>query len=228
MKAELLATFGDDLMVVNTARVSMHRRHDAFDPQSDVSLIRYLAREGHWSPFSHPKAQFSLCMPIFTARQWEKHRVGATRAYDIYDHNEVSRRYVDSEPEFYHPEVWRSRPAGNIKQGSGAPLPDNEQRRASTLLNEAHFFAKDTYRLLLEANVAPEQARMVLPQSMYTTWIETGSLYYWSRLCLLRLDNHAQQDIRMITKRIYDAMEEAFPVSWNALMSDIIAPRETP
>ena len=228
MQAKLLATFGDDLMVVNTARVSMSKRHKSFDPDSDTSLIRYLAREGHWSTFSHPKAQFSVHMPIFTARQWEKHRVGSTRAYDIYDHNEVSRRYIDSEPEFYAPEVWRSRPAGNIKQGSGAPLPDNEQSGCRWILTSAYNDAKTAYRDLLDSGVAPEQARMVLPQSMYTTWIETGSLYYWSRLCLLRLDDHAQQEIRMITRQIYDAMAEAFPVSWNALMLDVAVPRETP
>lgn len=218
MKAELLCTFGDDLMVVNTARVSMGKWHEEFDPQSDTRLIDYLAREGHWSPFSHPKATFRLHLPIFVARQWEKHRVGCVRGYDIYDQNEVSRRYVDGEPGFFHPTEWRSRPEGNIKQGSGEALNDIGQDLCHEILTWAHKQTLACYKDLLDIGVAPEQARMVLPQSMHTQWIETGSLAYWARLCGLRIDAHAQREINDLACQVSAQMETAFPVSWAALM----------
>ena len=217
MKAEILAVFGNDLMVVNTARVSMGKWHEEFDPQSDTRLIDYLAREGHWSPFSHPKATFRLHLPIFVARQWEKHRVGCVRGYDIYDQNEQSRRYVDGEPEFFVPDQWRSRPDGSIKQGSGEPLTAKMHDICTEILEEAHEHAKDAYLYLLQRGVAPEQARMVLPQTMYTQWIETGSLAYWHRLCDLRMDAHAQREINDLACQVSAQMETTFPVSWAAL-----------
>ena len=218
MKAKLLAVFGDDLMVVNAARVSMAKHHDTFDQESDTRLINYLARENHFSPFCHPKAQFRIELPIFVARQWEKHRIGAVRGYDIYDQSEVSRRYVDDAPVFFVPTEWRSRPNGNIKQGSGAPLAEEASRIADAALKMAHAQTRDSYIALLEAGVAPEQARMVLPQTMYTQWIETGSLVYWARLCRLRLDSHAQREIRDLAAQVSEQMAQAFPVSWAALM----------
>lgn len=218
MKAELLCTFGDDLMVVNTARVSMGKWHEEFDPQSDTRLIDYLAREGHWSPFSHPKATFRLHLPIFVARQWEKHRVGCVRGYDIYDQNEMSRRYVDDEPTFFVPDQWRSRPDGNIKQGSGEALNDIGQDLCHEILTWAHKQTLACYKDLLDIGVAPEQARMVLPQSMHTQWIETGSLAYWARLCGLRIDAHAQREICDLATQVAEQMASAFPVSWAALM----------
>ena len=217
MKAELLAVFGDDLMVVNTARVSMGKRHDTFDQESDTRLINYLARENHFSPFCHPKAQFRIELPIFVARQWEKHRIGAVRGYDIYDQSEVSRRYVDDEPEFFVPSEWRSRPDGNIKQGSGQELDRTSSAACKFDLESIHIHAVDTYNALLKRGVAPEQARMVLPQTMYTQWIETGSLAYWHRLCDLRMDAHAQREINDLACQVSAQMETAFPVSWAAL-----------
>ena len=217
MKAEILAVFGNDLTVVNAARVSMDKWHAEFDPQSDTRLIDYLAREGHWSPFSHPKATFRLHLPIFVARQWEKHRVGCVRGYDIYDQNEMSRRYVDDEPEFFVPTEWRSRPDGNIKQGSGEPLSSQDQSYLHYLLINIHERALDGYRDMLIRGVAPEQARMVLPQSMYTQWVETGSLAYWHRLCDLRTDPHAQREINDLACQVSAQMETIFPVSWAAL-----------
>ena len=220
MKATLLGTFGDDLMVVNAARVSMAKHHDTFDPESDTKLIRYLAREGHWTPFSHPKAMFRVELPIFVARQWEKHRIGAVRGYDIYDQNEVSRRYVDDEPTFFVPDQWRSRPDGSIKQGSGEPLSPQDQSYLHYLLINIHEHALDGYRDMLIRGVAPEQARMVLPQTMYTQWVETGSLAYWARLCDLRIDSHAQREIHDLAAQVAQEMAQAFPVSWQALMTN--------
>lgn len=218
MKAELLSVYGDDLMVVNTARVSMGKWHTEFDDVADRRLINYLARENHFTPFCHPKATFRLHLPIFVARQWERHRVGAVRGYDMYDQNEVSRRYVDDEPGFFHPTEWRSRPDGNIKQGSGEALNDIGQDLCHEILTWAHKQTLACYKDLLDIGVAPEQARMVLPQSMHTQWIETGSLAYWARLCGLRIDAHAQREINDLACQVSAQMETAFPVSWAALM----------
>jgi len=218
MKAELLSVYGDDLMVVNTARVSMGKWHTEFDDVADRRLINYLARENHFTPFCHPKATFRLHLPIFVARQWERHRVGAVRGYDMYDQNEVSRRYVDDEPGFFHPTEWRSRPDGNIKQGSGEALNDIGQDLCHEILTWAHKQMLACYKDLLDIGVAPEQARMVLPQSMHTQWIETGSLAYWARLCGLRIDAHAQREICDLATQVAERMAQSFPVSWAALM----------
>jgi thymidylate synthase (FAD) len=218
MKAELLKVFGDDLMVVNTARVSMGKWHTEFDPETDTKLINYLAANRHWSPFSHPKAQFLLELPLFVARQWEKHRVGAVRGYDIYDQNEISRRYVDDTPRFWVPDKWRQRPHGSIKQGSGEEVHQDTAYWATTRYTSAVDSAVVVYHELLAMGIAPEQARIVLPQSMYTSWIETGSLAYWARVCSLRLDAHAQLEIRELARQVYEQMAEKFPVSWAALM----------
>lgn len=218
MKAELLSVYGDDLMVVNTARVSMGKWHTEFDDVADRRLINYLARENHFTPFCHPKATFRLHLPIFVARQWERHRVGAVRGYDMYDQNEVSRRYVDDEPGFFHPTEWRSRPDGNIKQGSGEALNDIGQDLCHEILTWAHKQTLACYKDLLDIGVAPEQARMVLPQSMHTQWIETGSLAYWARLCGLRIDAHAQREICDLATQVAEQMAQSFPVSWAALM----------
>ena len=218
MKAELLSVYGDDLMVVNTARVSMGKWHTEFDDVADRRLINYLARENHFTPFCHPKATFRLHLPIFVARQWERHRVGAVRGYDMYDQNEVSRRYVDDEPEFFAPKEWRSRPTENIKQGSGEALNAIGQNLCYGILVWTQKQALASYKDLLDIGVAPEQARMVLPQSMYTQWIETGSLAYWARLCGLRIDAHAQREICDLATQVAEQMASAFPVSWAALM----------
>ena len=218
MKAELLSVYGDDLMVVNTARVSMGKWHTEFDDVADRRLINYLARENHFTPFCHPKATFRLHLPIFVARQWERHRVGAVRGYDMYDQNEMSRRYVDDEPTFFVPDQWRSRPDGNIKQGSGEALNDIGQDLCHEILTWAHKQTLACYKDLLDIGVAPEQARMVLPQSMHTQWIETGSLAYWARLCGLRIDAHAQREICDLATQVAEQMAQSFPVSWAALM----------
>jgi thymidylate synthase (FAD) len=216
MNAELISTFGDDLMVVNSARVSFGKWKAALD-DGDKKLIKYLAKHGHWSPFAHPKAQFRVSMPFFIARQWEKHRIGAVRGYDVYDHNEVSRRYVDDEPTFFAPDEWRTRPSASIKQGSGKVLDARAQYRVEQTYANALDVCKHAYKTLLSWGVAPEQVRMVLPVSTYTTWIETGSLLYWANLVNLRVERHAQQEIQALAKQVEDQMAEKFPLSWAAL-----------
>ena len=169
MKAELIDVFGNDRMVADSARVSFASTAEDYSDERVAKLIRFLAREGHVNPFFHPQARFRLTAPIFVARQWFRSTVGVARS-------EVSRRYVDTEPEFFVPDQWRARPDKSIKQGSGEPCYD--QHYPSAIYAEAMIHAKLAYRRLLEHGVAPEQARMVLPQSMYTSWIESGSLFY--------------------------------------------------
>lgn len=147
-------------------------------------------------------------MPIFVAREWYRHQIGFAR-------NEVSRRYVDSEPEMYLPTCVRERDV-KLKQGSKATeVADHET--ALALINEANEFAKSAYTRLLALGTAPEVARTVLPQGMYTEFIETGSLAAYSRLCALRLDPSAQWEIRQYADAVSSLMEKAFPVSWKAL-----------
>jgi thymidylate synthase (FAD) len=211
MNAELLQVMGDDLMVVNAARVSVDKHHEVFD-ESDARLIKYLYDHEHISPFFHAQIQMRIKAPIFVARQWFRSNIGVAR-------NEVSRRYVDSEPEFFVPEIWRSRPEGSIKQGSGDALPEGKQFECNRTYKDVMDMMRDYYRHLLFLGVAPEQARMILPQSMYTTWIETGSLAYWARVCNLRLDAHAQGEIQDLAKRVSDLITPHFPVSWPALLN---------
>jgi len=215
MKVKLLEHMGDDLSVVNAARVSLGRWHDEFTG-ADARLIRYLAEHKHWEPFAHPQVSFRIKAPIFVARQLQKHRVG-------FAWNEISRRYVDEEPEFYEPDCWRRR-ADDIKQGSSSdkvdldPILERETDAGCTSLpNELYVSALETYRALIELDVCPEQARMVLPQAMYTEWVWTGSLLGWSRVYNLRADKHAQLETQQIAQMIGSHMLNLYPFSWRAL-----------
>jgi thymidylate synthase (FAD) len=217
-RVELLDHFGNDLMVVNMARNSMNKWHDQLE-EGDERLIKYLAMpEGnpllvHKSPFFHPKLQFRFEMPIFVARQWDRHIVGA-------DKSEVSRRYVDKDFNFFMPSSWRSRPEKSIKQGSGADLDVLTQARLDLALEVHHNASLSLYNAMLAQGVCPEQARMVLPQSMETTFIQTGSLYFYANLCKLRLDKHAQVEIREYAQEVSDIIEPLFPISWKYLVKE--------
>lgn len=204
---EYLDHMGSDLTVVNAARVSFHKEHDEFDYKTDRGLIKYLAKHNHWSPFAHCSASFRVKAPIFVARQLVKHTVG-------FSWNEVSRRYVDEEPEFYIPEVWRAK-AENVKQGSSDEAVDISrgfsEKMASNSLAD--------YRVLLLEGVCPEQARMVLPQNTMTEWIWTGTLYAWARMCQLRMDSHTQKETRVVAEKVHKTMWELFPTSWEFLMN---------
>jgi len=206
---ELLGTFGDDLTVVNAARVSFSKESLQMTG-GDEKLIKYLAKHNHTSPFFHPQIRLRLKMPIFVAREWFRHTVGFAR-------NEVSRRYVDTEPECYMPDCESIRERdSNKKQGSKSTAVDNADYAKECIADLTHSCI-DTYNALLAANVAPEVARMVLPQSMYTEFIETASLYAYARLCKLRLSPDAQYEIRLYAQAVSDLLEKAFPVSWAAL-----------
>jgi thymidylate synthase (FAD) len=205
---ECIEKFGDDLTVVNAARVSFDKVSTSLT-EGDKKLINYLAKHDHTSPFFHPQVRFRIKMPIFVAREWYRHTIGFAR-------NEVSRRYVDSPPQCWvpSPEDIRERDP-NAKQGSKANAVEDTWK----LMDEQVTSALKTYDELLKKGVAPEIARVILPQSMYTEFIETGSIAAYARLCHLRLGADAQKEIRMYASLVDACLMEAFPVSWKALQS---------
>ncbi len=207
MNVELIDTMGTDLTVVNAARVSYSKTKDAFDVVKDEKLIKYLAEHNHWSPFAHASLQFRIKAPIFVARQLVKHQVGLAW-------NEVSRRYVDFPPELYKPETWRGRPK-NSKQGSDGEIKLDQTIEYS--MESAMESCLITYNTLLEKGVAPEQARMVLPQSMMTEWYWSGTLYAFSRICNLRCKPDTQKETRDVADEINKLCDSKFPRSWKAL-----------
>lgn len=207
--AELLDVFGDDLTVVNAARVSFAKESTVLDPR-DSKLITYLAKHDHITPFFHPQARLRLKMPIYVAREWFRHTVGFAR-------NEVSRRYVDDAPECFLPVEGGLRERDTNKKQGSKPTPIAEEATVRERIREHQEGAMQFYQELLDAKVAPEIARGVLPQSMYTEFIETGSLSAYARLCGLRLDPHAQLEIQEYAQAVSDLLEKRFPVSWAAL-----------
>jgi thymidylate synthase (FAD) len=219
--AALIDLMGSDLTVVNAARVSFDKSHEAFEFPDDMKLIAYLARNGHWTPFAHPHLSFRVSAPIFVARQLQKHQVGLTW-------NEVSRRYVDSEPAIYVPDkgTWRLK-ADNVKQGSsdeyfyGTPYIEGRTNAQGKKVGATPFSvfhdAVKLYNSMLDQGICPEQARMVLPQSMITEWVWTGSLAAFARVVNQRLDPHAQRECRPVAEDIAKALSDNFPVSWEAL-----------
>lgn len=206
-KVELLETFGDDLTVVNAARVSLGKHVDEFT-EKDAKLIQYLADHEHTSPFFHPQARFRLKMPIWMAREWFRHTIGFAR-------NEVSRRYVDDPPTFHIPDELRSR-APNKKQGSKDDVHPMSEDLRDVMMSHCQS-AVNSYNEYLKQGICPEQARMVLPQSMMTEFIETGSLAAYARLCHLRLGPDAQKEIQDVARSVSDALAAVFPASWKAL-----------
>lgn len=229
---ELIDHMGSDLTIVNAARVSFDKESEwelvarpitqediDSNPypeypilsietpvlsKRDQKLINYLAKHNHWSPFAHTSIQLRVSAPIFVARQLVKHQVGGVW-------NEVSRRYVDDEPTFYFPSKWRKR-AENIKQGSGEEFLDVD--------NGDKYPVEDClkmYNNLLASGVAPEQARMILPQNMMTSWYWTGPLMFFHRVFKQRIDSHAQLETQEVAQQIGDICAGLFPVSWKAL-----------
>jgi len=210
IKATLMDYMGSDITVVNAARVSFGKKSsNTYTTAKDEKLIWYLAEHKHMSPFGHCFASFHVKAPVFVARQLVKHK--------FLRWNEISRRYVDDEPELYEPDVWRGRSADKKQGSSGVVEPlesffhadDNE-----TTINEAVLAL---YNNLLVEGVAPEQARMVLPQSMMTEWYWSGSLDAFADMCLLRCASDTQQETQEVANQISRSMHKLFPVSWMAL-----------
>ena len=208
-KVEVLEVCGSDLTVVNAARVSFAKECAEMSDR-DEKLIMYLAKHKHISPFQHPQVRLRVKMPIFVAREWYRHQIGLTR-------NEVSRRYVDFEPEVWCPssEGLRERDP-KLKQGSKeTPVSDSDALSADI---RAHCDGDVSfYNSLLARGVAPEIARSVLPQGMYTEFIETGSLAAYARIWALRTDPGAQREIQLYARAVEELLMPYFPVSWKAL-----------
>ena len=203
IKATLMDHMGSDVTVVNAARVSFGKKSDnTYTTDKDEKLIWYLAEHRHMSPFGHCFASFHVKAPIFVARQLVKHK--------FLRWNEISRRYVDSDPEFYEPKTWRGR-AKDKKQGSEGEVKTNSN--TCNLQLDSLFM----YSQLLDEGVCPEQARMVLPQSMMTEWYWSGSLYAFAKMCGLRLKDDTQAETRIVAEKIEDVMMDIFPNSWEAL-----------
>ena len=208
---------GSDITVVNAARVSFGKRSGMICvdhvigkwvlEDKDEKLIRYLAKHKHMSPFGHCFATFHVKAPVFVARQLVKHK--------FLRWNEISRRYVDIIPDFHEPATYR-RKAEDKKQGSGDPMVPS----SSTMRSEAKaiLWAKRAYAEMLQDGVCPEQARMVLPQSMMTEWYWSGSLDAFADMCKLRCASDTQAETREVADQISIEMSTRFPVSWAALV----------
>ena len=211
MNVTLIDSMGTDLSVANAARVSFAKKNTEFKEPGDRKLINYLAKHGHWTPFGHCMLSYHIKAPIFVARQLVKHQVGLVW-------NEVSRRYVEDVPEYWVPEVWRGKPTDK-KQGSSEETIEwlDRETRLGTAVRQSSSGAITLYRDMLDVGVAPEQARMVLPQNTYTEWYWTGSLYAFSRVCNLRCQPDAQKETRDICWNIDQLANVLFPVSWEAL-----------
>lgn len=218
---EYVDHMGSDLTVVNAARVSFNKESDWESEQAwtgfrehklsdrDQKLISYLAKHNHWTPFAHPQITIRIKTPMFIRAQLGKHQVGLVM-------NEVSRRYVSDEPQFYSPQ-WRSAPTDGAKQGSSDFIGGSAEHQLTDIYTAAIRTAEHTYKTLLTQGVAPEQARAVLPQSTYTEWWWTGSLSAYARVYNQRIDPHAQWEVRQYAQAISQIIEPLFPHSWKAL-----------
>lgn len=209
MRVEYIEHSGSDLTVVNAARVSLDKHHAEFQ-ENDIGLINFLARNNHWTPFGHPHITVRITVPIFVANQLKRHVVGFVL-------NEVSRRYIDSEPEFYDPEALGAR-AKNKKQGAkeGEFV---ENKEAFEIVDKVYNLCRSSYSELLKLGVAPEDARMILPLATYTSWYWTGSLYAYSRLYNLRIKEDTQRQTREVAKMLGDIIAPLFPISWKNLVN---------
>lgn len=223
---------GSDLSVVNKARVSFGKKSNWANgdeefimvehyggmiriknprfvgvlSNKDAKLIKYLAEHKHMSPFGHAFASFHVKAPIFVARQLVKHK--------FLRWNEISRRYVDDEPELYTPEVWRGKSADKKQGSDGKWEPDHKK------LDDAMWELKDLYNQMVYGGCAPEMARMVLPQSVLTEWYWSGSLDAFADMAKLRCKDDTQYETRLVADQISEKMKQLFPVSWVALVGE--------
>ena len=207
MKVEHIDHMGNDDSVVNAARVSFAKQADQYTADQNARLIKYLARHNHWTPFAHAFVTLRFKAPIAIHAQCVKHQIGFAM-------NTVSRRYVSDKPELFIPD-FRLAPEGSVKQGSGEVHPDNAhwQVNYEDLMNKA----VDLYLMMIDGDVAPEQARFVLPQGVMTEWVWSGSLQAWARFYTQRIDPHAQQEIQYLAREVDKIVGALYPVAWDAL-----------
>ena len=241
IKVELVDYMGSDLSAVNSARVSFDKE-SSFDTEvtkdsigedmswcnitetlkpADRGLVNYLANHNHSTPFRHNAITIRCDAPIFLARQLGKHQAGLSW-------NEVSRRYVDEPPEFFTPDEWRGRPEGSIKQGSGGVVETISESYWSYFPNTtsgtyADFISmvEGVYKTFLEEGVAPEMARMVLPQSMMTSWWWTGNLLAFAHVYNERIAPGAQLEANWFAEDLDKIIRPLYPVSWAALVGPL-------
>lgn len=230
MKAEYVDHMGNDMSVVNAARVSFDKVSDWLPsgalndyegviyqiidgryvnlPISDHKLIKFLSKHNHWTPFAHTAITLRMKAPVPIRTQCFKHKAGFVE-------NEESRRYISGTPEVYVPEFFRSKPEGSIKQGSGDVHPN------SPLYVREYAFTTGTaiaqYERMIADGVCPEQARFILPQGAMVNWMWTGNLAAFARFYNQRTDPHAQVEIQDLAKAVGEIIEPLFPVSWKAL-----------
>lgn len=224
MRVELLDYMGDDLAVVNAARVSFDKESDwekvqledivgdiydyEFLSDKDERLILYLAKHNHWTPFAHTALKFRMSAPVPIRTQCFKHKIGMVE-------NEESRRYISSRPELFVPEFFRNKPEGSIKQGSGDRHHESDEWMELYINNCQDMI--DLYEGMIKNGVCPEQARLVLPQGVMVNWIWTGNLYSFANFYNKRTEEHAQREIQELAKLVGEQIEPLFPVSWKAL-----------
>lgn len=211
IKAELLDYMGDDLSVVQAARVSFAKDSESFDAVKDTKLINYLAKHDHWTPFAHTALKFRCSAPVPIRTQAFKHKVGMVE-------NEESRRYIFSVPEIFVPEFFRSKPEGSIKQGSADKHPMSDEF-LEDYMNQIKS-ALRLYEEMIYRGICPEQARFVLPQGAIVNWIWTGNLVSFANFYIKRTDPNAQKEVALLAQSIGKQIETLFPVSWKALVGE--------
>lgn len=223
MKAEYVDHMGDDLSVVNAARVSFDKVSDWeyedyvtwSDPKlsdADTKLIRYLAKHNHWTPFSHTAISIRMGAPVPIRTQCFKHKQGFTE-------NEESRRYISSRPDVFVPDAFRSAPVGNVKQGSGETHDDSD--KWAGVYERVTDYCVDTYMEMIQDGVCPEQARFILPQGCIVNWIWTGNLVSFARYYNQRTYENAQKEGRDLACLVAGIIKPLYPVSWAALTEDM-------
>lgn len=223
ISVEYLSHDGSDNTIANTARVSMElsggweNLPEGYSEEQRNRLISYLAKHKHTTPFRHNSISIRCKVPVFIARQLGKHQAGLSW-------NEVSRRYVDTGVEFFKPDSWRKRPEKNIKQGSSDEVVTHVVYDGENVPIEVDYenllsLSHDTYTTMLKAGVAPEVARMVLPQSMMVEYVWTGNLMAFAHVYNLRAEGHAQLEAQEFAHKLDEIIKPLFPVSWTALTS---------
>lgn len=220
IKVELLDWMGDDLAVVNAARVSFNKESEwesdsLYDSgplmleERDQKLINYLAKHNHWTPFAHTALKFRVAAPVPIRTQCFKHKIGMVE-------NEESRRYISSTPEIFIPEFFRSKPEGSIKQGSGETHVMSDY--FVTSYRDLTQACVQEYKTMLDNGVCPEQARFILPQGAIVNWIWTGNLVSFANFFIKRTDPNAQREVQIVAEMVGEKVKEIFPVSWSALV----------
>ena len=222
IKVELLDWMGDDLAVVNAARVSFNKESEwesdsLYDSgplmleERDQKLINYLAKHNHWTPFAHTALKFRVAAPVPIRTQCFKHKIGMVE-------NEESRRYISSIPEIFIPEFFRSKPEGSIKQGSGETHVMSDY--FVTSYRDLTQACVEEYKTMLDNGVCPEQARFILPQGAIVNWIWTGNLVSFANFFIKRTDPNAQREVQIVAEMVGEKVKEIFPVSWSALVGE--------